>query len=117
MKEDLPKLDEKWFIWEGVDDEGNYVKLKYRKIEEYSFYLRFLGEWFTPCETCQRRIKKLLLESDDLILGNRSYKPPVEFRRRLVTDDDSYETLEERPATPEDRRRLGKYGKKRAVEG
>ena len=115
MKEELPELEEKWFIWEDIDDEGNYFKTKYREIEEYSFYLRFLGKWFTPCEECQRRIKKLMLESDDMILGNRSYEPPVEFRRRLVTDDNSYQTLEERPATEEDKKRLGFYGIKRGV--
>jgi len=110
-------LTEKWYVWEYVDDTGRYVKVKYRQVEEFSFWLRFIRRWFTPCPECQRRLKQLLLEADDMILGNKEYEPPVEFRRRLVTDDDSYETLEERPATPEDRRRLGKYGKKRAVEG
>ncbi|MHA1267929.1 MAG: hypothetical protein ACTSRS_22085 [Candidatus Helarchaeota archaeon] len=110
---DKVELEEKWFVWEYVDDTGRYVKTKYREVEEYSFYLRFAGKWFTPCKECQRRLKQLLAESDDIILGNKDYEPPVEFRRRKVTDDESWIMLEERLATLEDEKQLGKWGRKR----
>jgi hypothetical protein len=113
--ERMKELEEKWLIWEYVDDTGNYVKTKYREIEEYSFYLRFIGKWFTPCKECQQKLKELLLNSEDMILGNKSYEPPIEFRRRIVTDDYSWITLEERPATEEDEKRLGRYGIRREV--
>jgi len=114
MKE-RTKLTEKWYIWEYIDDEGNYVKTKYREVEEISFYLRFINKWFTPCKECQRKLKELILNAEDMILGNKDYEPPVELRRRIVTDDNSWITLEERPATEKDEKRLGRYGIKREV--
>jgi len=102
-------LDEQWFILEHVNEEGKYIKAKYREIEEFSFFLRFIGSWFIPCKECQEKIKELV-RNKDMILGNKSYEPPVEFQHRFVIDDFSWVTLEERKATKKDEKELGKYG-------
>jgi len=107
MKENI--LSEKWYIWEYIDDEGNYVKAKYRKVENFHFYLRFLQEHFNPCPECQKKLKQIK-DKSCMILGNKAYEPPVEFTYKYETDDKSWVTLEERPATKADEKRLGQHG-------
>lgn len=53
-------LNVKYFVGEYIDDEGFYVKTKYRKVEQWAFYLRFIGQWFFPCVKCQHKVKSLL---------------------------------------------------------
>lgn len=107
MKENI--LSEKWYIWEYINDEGNYVKTKYRKVEKFHFYLRFLQEHFNPCPECQKVLKELKVKGN-MILGNKTYDPPVEFTYKYEPDDKSYITLEERKATKKDEERLGQWG-------
>jgi len=168
MKEKEIVLKEQWYTAEHIDREsGHYIKTKYRKVEEYAFYLRFIGNWFHPCKKCQGHLKKLLqtvelhistdkatihflqrINEDEnelyyefglpfvqsvwlytwkpckdcqnnlrklmqtassLIIGNDKYEHPVEFNMKNATssDDDSYVTLDEHPATEEEKKRIG----------
>lgn len=94
-------LSENWYIYEYINDENQYVKCIYRRVEAFRFYLRFLSEHFNPCPHCQKELKKLILKSS-MILGNKSYEPPVEFRYSYETDDPSFITLDEHKATDEE---------------
>jgi hypothetical protein len=52
------------------------------------------------CPSCQQKLKQLISNSKNMILGNSQYDPPIELNvERNVTDDKSFETLEEHPAT------------------
>ena len=107
MKENI--LSEKWYIWEYINDEGQYIKCKYRKVEKFHFYLRFLQEHFNPCPECQKKLKELKVKGN-MILGNKTYEPPVEFTYKYDIDDNSFTDLDERKATKDDEERLGKHG-------
>lgn len=53
-------LTQQFFTAEYIDMEnGNYVKVKYRKVEQYAFFMRFVHEWFHPCVVDQLKLKKL----------------------------------------------------------
>jgi hypothetical protein len=57
-------LNQEFYVAEYLDmDKGNYVKTKYTKIEQWSFYLRFISEWFTPCKKDQLKLKEILLNT------------------------------------------------------
>jgi len=103
VKENI--LSEKWFIWEYINDEGNYVKCKYRKVEAFHFYLRFLQEHFNPCPECQKKLMEIKNKSR-MILGNKTYEPPVEFTYQYEIDDNSWTTLEEHPASDEEKKQF-----------
>lgn len=64
MKEEGAVLHEEFFFAEYIDDEGNYIKTKYRKLEQYSFYLRFLSRWFIPCQKDQTILKEHFLNAE-----------------------------------------------------
>jgi len=53
-------LREEPLIFEMVDEEGFYIKSKGRKIEQVGFYLRFCGQHFIPCITCQKQLLQKL---------------------------------------------------------
>lgn len=80
----------------------------------YQFAMPFLlvkGEYhvtqnFVPCEKCQKIIKDLILQSNSLTIGNKDYAFPVELWKKCETDDKAWVTLEERPSTPEEQKRL-----------
>jgi len=109
MKES-PVLRETWHTAESIDSKGNYEKLKYRKIEQISFYIRPLSNHFIPCPTCQKKLKKMMAEGR-WILGNKSYEPAIELNnQRDEIDDDSWQTLEKRKATQEEIERIGLDG-------
>lgn len=141
----------------------NYVKVEYKKVETYNFYLRFIKKNFTPCIDCQTSIKTLLYESnilysldnlkvslyqqyadnildysfffnfimhdlskegfnhewtpcskcqsiirnimlniDELFIGNKDYLPPVELSMQYIVDGNSFIELENRPAIPQE---------------
>jgi hypothetical protein len=108
--EKSPVLEETWHLAETIDEKGTYQKLKYREIEQISFYVRPAREWFIPCPECQKKLKKLLAEAR-WILGNKNYEPPVELNSvKDEIDDDSWTTLEEHKATPVELERIGKEG-------
>jgi len=103
-------LRETWHTAETVTEKGVYRKLKYRTVERIGFYIRPLREWFWPSEDDQKRLKKLLAEGS-WILGNDDYKPAIELNSTQdEIDDDSYKTLEEHKATPEEITRIGLNG-------
>jgi len=78
-------LKEQWYTAEYVDKEsGHYVKTKYRKVERYAFFLRFIGEWFHPCKKCQARIKKVLQTVE---LHISTDKATVHFLQRVDEDE------------------------------
>jgi len=109
MKE-KPVLRERWHIAESIDQHGNYEKLKYRKVEQISFFIRPLGEWFIPCSDCQKKLKKMMAEGR-WILGNKDYEPMIELNnKRNEIDDDSWQKLEKRKATKEEIERIGLEG-------
>ncbi len=110
MNEQTPVLRETWFTAETIDKDGNYEKLKARKVEQLSFFIRPLGEWFIPCRDCQVKLKKMMQEGK-WILGNKSYEPLVELNnQRDELDEDSWQTLEKRKATKEELERIGLEG-------
>jgi hypothetical protein len=103
-------LRETWYIAETITDKGIYQKLKYRKVERIGFYIRPLREWFWPSAEDQKRLKKLLAEGS-WILGNKDYAPAIELNStKDEIDDESWITLEEHKATPEELERIGKNG-------
>ena len=100
-------LGEQWYVAEYVDEEGKYQKVKWRTIEVFKFYVRPFNANFVPCKKCQQELKNLVLSSP-WIFGNKDYEPQVELNRRFnEIDDDSWITLEEHKATPEEKKRLG----------
>lgn len=70
MNENEAVLNQKFFFAEYIDREPDnpkqpeYIKIKYRKIEQYSFYLRFLGKWYIPCEKDQATLKDYFLNAE-----------------------------------------------------
>lgn len=66
MSEKEVSLNQEFFFAEYIDKEskwpenGTYVKIKYRKVEQYSFYLRFVSKWFFPCAKDQAKIKNII---------------------------------------------------------
>jgi len=110
MNENTPVLREKWYVGESIDDKGNYKKLRYRKVEQIGFYIRPLREWYFPCQKCQEQLKKMMAEGA-WTLGNKDYEPMIELNNtKDEIDDNSWITLEERKATPEELKRIGLEG-------
>ncbi len=102
-----PALEETWHLAEEITSEGIYRKLKYREVEQISFYIRPAREWFIPCKECQQRLKKQLAEAR-WILGNDDYKPAIELNSiKDEIDDDSWLTIDEHKATQEEIKRIG----------
>jgi hypothetical protein len=158
-------LTQRFLVAEYLDMEnGNYVKTKYRRIEQYAFFLKFTGEWFypcvedqqklkelitnheirllpdnahvgfsqtvnkkgnkmiysfvlpfinqlpfyefQPCTECQKEIAMILKNVESITIGNKDYAYPVEFNKRYA-DDDNFLTVEDRPPTEDERKRIG----------
>jgi hypothetical protein len=57
-------LNQEFFIAEYVDDENYFVKVKFRKVERWAFYLRFVSEWFFPCTKDQIKLKDLFFNTE-----------------------------------------------------
>lgn len=87
------------------EDTGEYVKSKAIEDGRYRFYLRFIKEYFRPCNECQEELHRLITKADYFYLGNKSYEPPVELSRFWDLDDGSWEEIERRPATEADYRK------------
>ena len=83
-----------------------YIKSEGLKQEIYSFYLRFLGEHFIPCDSCQDELHEFLYNSSKFIVGNNSYTPSVEFSRKFEIVDEAWKELVNRPATEADMKRV-----------
>lgn len=49
----------------------------------YHFFLREFGEagetFFAPCDECQKELDKIVLNADEIIIGNGRYEPSVEL--------------------------------------
>lgn len=104
-------LRHKKVVFECLEgEEGMYVKSKGVKTETFGFWLRFIGEHFVPCEECQERLAKLILDSEQMILGNEKYEPPVELWRKFAFDDEAWEEVERRPSTDEEKEKFKKQG-------
>lgn len=102
-----PVLRETWHTAETITSEGIYQKLKFREVEQITFYLRPAREWFIPCPHCQQKLKKTLADAR-WILGNHDYDPPIELNSvKDEVDDESWTTIEEHKATPEEIERVG----------
>jgi hypothetical protein len=103
-------LRETWHTAESITEKGIYQKMKYREVERIGFYIRPLREWFWPSQEDQKRLKKMLAEGS-WILGNDDYKPAIELNTTTdELDDESWVTLEEHKATPEEIKRIGLEG-------
>lgn len=110
MKEKEPALRVSIHFAEEITQNGEYHRLRYREIEQISFYIRPLGETFVPCSDCQKKLKKIMAEGK-WILGNNQYEPAIELNnKRDEIDDNSWETIEKRKATPEEIKRIGLEG-------
>lgn len=110
MNENDTVLEEVWHYAEQIDDKGNYKLVKYRMIEQLSFYIRPAQEWFTPCIDCQKRLKKLLAEAR-WILGNKAYEPALELNNvKDEIDEQSFTDLKVRKATKEELDHIGMDG-------
>jgi hypothetical protein len=92
---------------EYLDEKGNYIKSKADKEETYDFDLRFIGQHFTPCIECQKRLKRILQNTDRLSLGNKESEPAIGFKMTFEINDASWQTIEKRKATPEEKKKLG----------
>jgi len=91
------------YIIEATETEpAIYEKVSYLDDGRYKFFLRFIMELFIPCPDCQKKLHKMISESDKLILGNRDYYPPIELKRDWEVIEKSYETLEQHEATRKD---------------
>lgn len=66
-------LTQRFLIAEYLDMEnGNYVKTKYRRIEQYAFYMRFASEWFFPCVKDQQKLKELFTNNEIRLLPSNA---------------------------------------------
>jgi len=110
MKKGETVLMERKLIYENVDDDGNYVKISGREIEQLGFYIRTMHVNFVPCECCQRAIIKDIHKSKNWNIGNKDTEPPVELWRKFELDDKAWKEIEKRKATKEDKERLGDFG-------
>jgi len=104
---DFP-LREKKVVSEYIDDDGNYVRSEGVKRETLAFYLKFIGDWFHLCPKCVKELNNLILNADNLIIGNKDYVQPIELQRRYEIDDDSWKEIERRQPTKEEEKRLKK---------
>ena len=103
-------MRKKTFIFESIDFEKTppeYTKSKGVEVDRIAFYIRFIGEWFTPCMECQRELKRKIAMSKEWTLGNKDYEPPVELKRSFEIDDDSWEDLERHKATKDEIEKIG----------
>jgi hypothetical protein len=95
-------MKERKFVFEQVDEDGNYVKSEGVERVYYGFWLRFASRHFIPCQKCQERLEKILEESE-LHLGNKDYEPPIELYKRYEIVDKSWKDIEKRPATEQEK--------------
>ena len=77
MKQKEVVLNQEFLFAEYINSEKSietpeYIKVKYRKVEQYSFYLRFVGQWFFPCANDQAKIKDLIENSELHISTDRA---------------------------------------------
>lgn len=91
---------------EYIDEEtGEYVMSAAVEDGRYRFYLRFIKEYFKPCNECQKELHRLITKADYLYLGNKSYEPPVELSRHWEIIEKSWVETERRPAIKADYKR------------
>lgn len=99
-------IREKEIVTEYIDDEGNYVKAKGRKVEQIGFYLRFIHDHFIPCKECQKELLRKIRNASEWTLGNKEYDPLIELWKKFDIDDEAWEEVERRKATKEEIERL-----------
>ena len=96
-------LRRKTTIHEYIDDETDeYIKSTGERVENYGFWLRFISEWFHPCDKCQQNLSDLILNAKQMIIGNKDYAQPIELKRQFDIDDDSWKEVERRTSTKKD---------------
>ena len=99
-------LQEKPFIFEEVDEDGNYRKSSCREIEQVGFYIRIFHEQFIPCKQCQLELQKIIRNADSWTIGNKDTEPAIELWRKFEIDDNAWKEIEKRKATLEDKKRF-----------
>jgi hypothetical protein len=99
-------LMEKKFIFESIDEDGNYTKSECREIEQLGFYIRCMNISFCPCVPCQRRLIKEMHDSKQWSIGNKDTDPPVELWRKFEIDDPAWKLLDKHKATKEEKERF-----------
>jgi hypothetical protein len=97
---------EKKFIFEFVDEDGNYIKSESREIEQLGFYIRCMALQFCPCVACQKRLIKEMHDSKQWSIGNKDTDPPVELWRKFEIDDNAWKQIEKHKATKEEKERF-----------
>ena len=106
MKE-KPRLRKKKIIFECLENKGKtYVKSEGQKVETIGFWLRVITEHFIPCKKCQEELAKQLQNAEELHLGNAKYEPAIELWRKFEIDDETWEEVERRSSTKEEREEL-----------
>jgi len=87
----------------------------------YEFGLPFIRSvWlytWKPCSNCQGKLAMIMKDLTSLIIGNEGYEHPVELNVKNEDDDHSFETLENRVATEEEKKRLGDKWVYQEIEG
>lgn len=89
-KTDDRVLSVEYFFGENIDREGEppqYVKVKYRRVEQYKFFLRFLGKEFIPCVDDQSKLKELLLNVELHISTQRA---TIHFLQKIKNNKIAY---------------------------
>ena len=84
-----------------VGDPPTYLKTKTIKREVYGFWIPSHGFWFWPNEEDQDRLYKLLSQPPSKLDGQT-----IKLERSMQMNDDEIETLEERPATEEEKEKI-----------
>jgi len=59
------------------------------------------------CDKCAKGIRKLILESDSIILGNKDYMPGIELQKKSGIVDGAWKVKVRRPATKKEIEKLG----------
>lgn len=72
----------------------------------FEFIIPFIDYTFEPCEHCQKRLREIIRRTSEFTIGNKDYYPPIELWRKYDIDDDSWEEIERRPSTEEEKERL-----------
>lgn len=84
-----------------------FMERRYPKKHDISFRLEFIGNRYTPCEECNKKLNHIIDYADEFIIGKNSNA--IEFRRKWETVDNSWEEIERRKATKEDLQRIYPY--------
>jgi len=99
----MDNIRKREFIFEYIDDHGNYVKCKGIETERMGFYLRFIHEHFIPCKQCQKKLLNMINNAKTMTLGNKDYDPLIELWKKFdEIDDKQWQQLEKRKATKEE---------------